>query len=286
MPEQMKQVISASRRTDLPAFYYGWLQAALKAGEVLVPNPRFPNIRYKVDLRPENVHSIVLWSKNLIHVQENPMYLQNYNLYFQFTINSYSKVLEPSSPPYEVSMKVLEGLRKRYPAEQFTIRFDPVIIADKGELIQDGTDPVTCRLDRFRRLCRDLEALGMAGCRITTSYVDLYPQVRDNLIRLNIGLRQLDDNTQKAVLEEMAGIAAERRFNLYSCAETLSRGLAGIHEGKCIDGALLKGLFGGKVSQGKDPGQRAGCGCTKSRDIGSYDQKCGFRCQYCYSNMF
>ncbi|WP_313563306.1 DUF1848 family protein, partial [Ruminiclostridium cellobioparum] len=43
---KLKTIISASRRTDVPAFHYDWLQEVLAAGRVQVPNPRFPDKRY------------------------------------------------------------------------------------------------------------------------------------------------------------------------------------------------------------------------------------------------
>ena len=108
--EKMKAVISASRRTDIPAFYYDWLQEVLIKGSVELTNPIYKNKTYTVDLKPENVHSIVLWSKNFENVLKNPMNLENYNLYFQYTVNSYSKVLEPNVPEYKHTLCVLEGL--------------------------------------------------------------------------------------------------------------------------------------------------------------------------------
>jgi hypothetical protein len=73
----MRKVISASRRTDLPAFHYDWLQNALERGEVLLNNPRFKEKVYSVDLTPEHVHSIVLWSKDFSKVADDPGHLAN-----------------------------------------------------------------------------------------------------------------------------------------------------------------------------------------------------------------
>ena len=40
----VKQIISCSRRTDIPAFYYDWLQEVLKKGEIENRNVKFPDI--------------------------------------------------------------------------------------------------------------------------------------------------------------------------------------------------------------------------------------------------
>ena len=57
-------ILSASRRTDIPAFYGDWLMNRLRAGFLLVRNPR--NLRQvsRIDLSPENVDCIVFWTKN------------------------------------------------------------------------------------------------------------------------------------------------------------------------------------------------------------------------------
>jgi hypothetical protein len=57
-------IISASRRTDIPAFYADWLVYRLNAGYCLVKNPFNPAQIKRVSLKPEDVDGIVLWTKN------------------------------------------------------------------------------------------------------------------------------------------------------------------------------------------------------------------------------
>ena len=59
----MKTVISASRRTDIPAFYMPWFMERLLEGRFQVVNP-FNNRSKVVSAGPDQVHSIVFWSKN------------------------------------------------------------------------------------------------------------------------------------------------------------------------------------------------------------------------------
>jgi hypothetical protein len=279
----MKHVISASRRTDLPGCHYDWLQQVLQSGEVVLENPVFREKSYRVDLRPECVHTLVLWSKDFSNVLARPMYLDNYNLYFQYTINNYSKRLEPNVPAYKHTLAVLEGLLSRYRPEQFNIRFDPVILSIGGEMLPTPAKTGQARLKVFETLCRDLAGLGMSGCRITTSYIALYDHVKRRLANHNIDITELTDKIQVLFFKKIVEIAARYGFMLYSCSSPLLEAVEGIHHGKCIDGWLLEELFGGKVSKAKDGGQRASCGCTKSSDIGSYRQLCAFSCAYCYS---
>lgn len=79
--EKVKEVISCSRRTDIPSCYYEWLQDRLSEGFVTIVNP-FNKVPHTISLKKEDVHSIVLWSKNYQNVIDNPGKLNDYNLYF------------------------------------------------------------------------------------------------------------------------------------------------------------------------------------------------------------
>jgi hypothetical protein len=286
--EKNKTIISASRRTDIPAFYYGWLQDVLKKGEAALQNPMFPSKGYKVDLKPENVHSIVLWSKDFANVAKNPGYLSNYNLYFQYTVNHYSRLLEPNVPDYSDTLRTLEKLLQSYRPEQFNIRFDPVLITGTGGECRPTPEfPQKARLDAFEQLLRDLRSLGLEHCRVTTSYISFYSHVRKKIVQSGVDTLYLNESEQLSFFECMAGIAEQYGFGLYACASPLLEKVGGIREGRCIDGELLVSLFGGSVSRQKDKGQRKECGCTVSRDIGSYSDgtgsmKCLHGCKYCY----
>jgi hypothetical protein len=57
-------IISASRRTDTPAFYSAWLLRRLREGHVLAPYARNLKRQGSVRLSPGNVDCIVFWTKN------------------------------------------------------------------------------------------------------------------------------------------------------------------------------------------------------------------------------
>ncbi|OPJ54836.1 DUF1848 family protein [Clostridium oryzae] len=285
---KIKNVISASRRTDIPAFFYDWFQQVLNKGFVELVNPRFQDKTYTVDLTPENVHSIVLWSKNFNNVLRNPMNLENYNLYFEYTINNYSKKLEPNVPEYKDTLYILGGLLKKYKPEQFNIRFDPIIISVNGEKTPTPDKPEKARLLAFETLCRDIKMLGMENCRVTTSYLSLYGHVKKNIENSSAGVIHLNEHKQILFFEQMVEIADKYGITIYSCASPVLQQVEGIKEGHCIEGALLEQLFGGRVRKGKDTGQRKTCGCSYSRDIGVYAKgtdgmKCRHGCVYCYA---
>jgi hypothetical protein len=285
--EKIKTVISVSRRTDIPAFYYKWLQDALKRQEIEIANPMFPAKKYIVDLRPEKVHSIVLWSKDFSNVAKDPGLLTYYNLYFQYTINNYSRLLEPNVPEYNSSIKTLELLLKKYKPEQFNIRFDPIIISSQCEPMPAPQDPIKERLNIFKQLCGDIKSLGLDRCKVTTSYISFYGHVLQRMRQSGIEMLYMDQAEQMEFFEDMADIADKYNIKLYSCASPLIEKVKGISRGHCIDGKLLISLFGGSVSLQKDKGQRADCCCTLSKDIGSYSngvsaKECLHGCRYCY----
>lgn len=282
--EVQKNIISVSRRGDIPTFQYDWLQDCLKAKKLELSNPMFPEKKTIVDLSPENVHAIVLWSKNFKNVLDRPELLDNYNLYFQYTITNYSKFLEPNVPEYKESIKILEGLLKRYRPEQFNIRFDPIIISTKGEINPTPKKPGFARLIAFEQLCKDLQSLGMDNCRLTTSYLSEYGHVGKNIAKSGLDIVHLDDKLQRLFMERMVEIAKKYNRDIYTCANPIFDGMDGVKKGNCIDGTLLTEIFDGKCTKAKDTGQRKACGCSRSIDIGSYshEMSCRHKCIYCY----
>lgn len=279
----MKTIISASRRTDIPAFYYDWFQNALQAKQVSVTSPVYKDVKYTVDLNPDTTHSIVLWSKNFKNVLERPEYLTDYNLYFQYTITGYSKLLEPNVPEYSETLKTLEGLLKYYKPEQFNIRFDPIILSTKGEIVPNFAKPGLARLEMFDRLCSDLKSLGMENCRVTVSYISLYPKVVQKLNSAGIDFIDLSEKQQIEFMKRMSAIADKYNRDIYTCANDrfVNAGIENIKKGHCIDSEILTALFG-KCTTAHATGQREQCGCVKAKDIGAY-LPCRHQCAYCYA---
>ena len=91
-------IISASRRTDIPALYSQWFMNRLREGEVLVPNPYNRRKVSRIRLSPEVVDGIVFWTKNpeplLPYLRE--LDAMGYRYCFQYTITDYGKDLELS----------------------------------------------------------------------------------------------------------------------------------------------------------------------------------------------
>jgi len=280
----MKQIISCSRRTDIPACYYNWLQERLVEKKVTIVNP-YNNEPYNIDLSPENVHSIVLWSKNYQHLIKDPGLLSKYNLYFQFTVNGYPIELEPNIPEIEYLEDQVEALCNKYSPKQVSWRFDPIIFCD--EVIPPvSNDPLptafAARLDTFKHLAKEFSQLGIDKC--TFSFVSVYGKVKESLAAKNIKCEEIPDEKKIEFTKEMVKIANPLGIKLYSCCEAVLESVEGVNKSHCVDGEILQELFGDKTSKAKDQGQRLTCGCSKSKDIGSYTQHCPHKCVYCYAN--
>jgi len=95
-------IISASRRTDIPAYYSEWFFNRLREKFVYVRNPINHQVS-KINLNPELVDCIVLWSKNpkpmIDKLQSNSTPLLDYCYYFQFTLNPYESMLKRDCRP-------------------------------------------------------------------------------------------------------------------------------------------------------------------------------------------
>jgi hypothetical protein len=57
-------IISASRRTDIPAFFSEWFMKRIEEGVVCVADPFNPRQVGRFSLLPDDVDAIVFWSKN------------------------------------------------------------------------------------------------------------------------------------------------------------------------------------------------------------------------------
>ncbi len=277
----MLEIISCSRRTDIPTFYYEWLQECLKNEYVMVKNP-YNKSTYMVDLSYEKVHSICLWSKSFANVLKDPKFLSLYNLYFQFTITGYSKFLEPNVVDTNEAVSQMEQLARKYSPQQINWRFDPIIFSLKGEKEPTPDNFERARLKVFETLCKDISSFGVNRC--TISFLCLYKKVEQRMKKANFTYFPPSQQKQIEFVSQLVEIADKYGVNIYTCSSPLIEGVPGVKKSHCIDGAYLEELFGKRASRAKDAGQRKECGCTRSKDIGGYDdQSCGHGCIYCYA---
>ncbi len=274
-------IVSASRRTDIPAFYGNWFLQKVQEGSVAVKNPFSQKSEY-VSLKPQEVGAFVFWSKNyapFLPVLEKIAKHYHQRFLFHYTINALPeqtvKLLEPKVPDINHSMEIVAKLAQSYGAEKIIWRFDPIIFSNQT--------PPGERLQTFAECARNLQGL-VQYCMI--SFIDLYGKVcrrfqrLDNHSNLKLIKPTLDDRVRFA--RQLKYIA--RRFNMaiYTCCEDDIARKAAIPRGHCIDVPYLRKLFSGVQFRNELRPTRDECGCYFSRDIGQYNT-CRHDCLYCYA---
>jgi hypothetical protein len=283
----IKTVISASRRTDIPAFYMDWFMQGIQKGFFEVENP-YNHKTFFVPASTADVHTIVFWSKNfdpfITGDYGRQLQAYGYHLFFNFSINSESALLEFGLPRLEERLAQLDYLCNHYDPRSINWRFDPVCF------YETETHETQDNLKDFSMIAGKAAALGVKRC--ITSFMDMYPKIKKRLVRQpDLDFVDVPMEKKISVLEDMSRILEHLGISLQTCCERdLLEQIADdlpIGKSACIPNDLIMELFGGRVSLGKDSGQRvrAGCGCMKSMDIGSYSrQPCYHNCLYCYAN--
>ena len=273
-------IISASRRTDILAFYTEWFMNRIRAGFCMVPNPFNRKQVSRVSLKVEDVDVIAFWTRNplpLFPFLEELDQL-NFKYYFQFTVLGNPRILDPKAPPLKSSIHTFKELANRVGSKRMIWRYDPIVLSE----------PTNQHYHRemFLKIADDLQG---ATERCVISIVDPYPKARRRLASCSEkGLSLYDNEKLFGVIEELmpflVQIASERSMELVSCAEDIDLRPFGVLPGKCIDDEYIKKVFRISVANKKDPSQRKECGCVVSKDIGMYDT-CLYECQYCYATQ-
>lgn len=307
-------IISASRSTDIPAFYAKWFFNRLAKGYCVWYNPFNQQPMYISFARTK---AIVFWTKNPKPIIEYLPELdkQGIHYYFQVTLNDYTNEdFEPNVPSVKNRVETFKQLSDLIGKEKVIWRFDPMIV----------TPQITPEV-----LLQRVETIGnmLKGYtdKLVFSFVDVaaYKKVQNNLVKETNYFTADTVNTAEMNAfqrEEIVKGLVELRDNwkrqgwnlsLATCAENIDLEAYGIEHNRCIDGELMKRLFADDTdfiyylntgcmpekdlftqseslltrtaTQMKDKGQRKACGCMVSKDIGMYNT-CRHLCIYCYAN--
>ena len=259
-------IISASRRTDIPAFYSTWFMNGLRKGFILIPNPRNPNRLGRVELTPENIDCIVFWTKNPFPMLERfpELTAGGYSYYIQFTLTPYEKAIEPNLPPKKELLQTFINMSDQIGARRAVWRYDPIII--------DTNHSVNWHLKQFAIMSERLHGYTE---RCIISFVDPYKSLKNRF-------RTLTESEMMEIASGFAKIACKYNIDLYTCAEEINLLAFGIKQGACIDQSLIEEITGYSIIAKGDANQRAACRCIQSVDIGAYDT-CSHGCTYCYA---
>lgn len=272
------RIISASRRTDIPAFYSDWFMERIRAGHVRVMSP-FSRKVFTVSLKPEDVTALVFWTKNARplagHISE--LRLLGYPMYFLYTVNNYPKDLEPYTPELRHTIETIEMISDQFDCQVIRWRYDPVVVtrAFNVDRCLENFDSVCSRMKRFTREC-------------IFSPCDHYRKTVRKMTGKGLEIKMFDDDELIKISTLMAEIASTHGVSLFSCAHDFLVGNS-VGKAECIDSVFLKNLVKSRerlqaLANLKKPHSRNQCACVESVDIGAYNT-CFHDCVYCYATQ-
>lgn len=265
-------ILSVSRRTDIPNYYFDWFCNRLQEGYLHVRNPMNERQVSRIDLSPEVVDCIVFWTKNPAAMLERLPALRGYPYYVQFTLTGYGRDIEPGLPDKRtVLMETFRELSRRIGKKRVIWRYDPILF-----------NPVytpAYHQKAFAEIARGLEGYTE---RVVISFVDSYAKIQKNMASLRT--RELPEEELLSFAAQLAATAKRHGLAAESCAEAWDLDAAGIRHGSCIDARLIEEVIGCRITAGKDKNQRKECGCVESVEVGTYNT-CRNGCRYCYANF-
>ncbi len=286
-------IISASRATDIPAFYPDWFIRRIRAGYVRWVNPFNGNAQY---VSFSKARLIVFWTKNPTPVMPflDEIESRGLNYFFHITLNDYEmENYEPFLPSLEKRVESFISLSERIGPQKVHWRFDPLLITD------------TVSPEKLvEKVLRVGEMIHRYTSRLTVSFFSPYQKVLSRCRREGVKLLPTPEELRRRVLSELSKMAQEWHLKICTCADGGDYSDLGIMPGRCIDENHLVQTFSddfelvrfldpswqpdlfGEVHFRKglrDTGQRQFCGCVKSKDIGRYNT-CPHGCLYCYAN--
>lgn len=306
-------IISASRSTDIPAFYAKWFFYRLAKGYCAWYNPFN---QQKMYISFKNCKVVVFWTKNpkpiLPYLHE--LDERGIHYYFQVTLNDYVKEgFEPNVSSVDDRIETFKKLSEMIGKERVIWRFDPLIIT-----------PNISPRDLLTRIWNVGNKLKGYTDKLVFSFVDVkaYRKVQNNLVKETMLFTKEDVENAEANhaqrMEIVQGLQKIREawhkdgweVEIATCAEDIDLESYDIEHNRCIDGELMKRIFAddeelvyylhtliwperdifgelpplpNKEKNVKDSGQRKICGCMVSKDIGMYNT-CRHFCVYCYAN--
>jgi hypothetical protein len=263
-------IVSASRRTDIPACHAEWLFQRIEAGAVSVRNPFNLRQTREVDLSPSAVDGIVFWTKNPRPMMGRLGALGGYAYYFQFTLNAYLQDMETGLPPKDRLRETFLRLSDMIGPDKVIWRYDPVLLND--------TYTVSWHIDRFGETAEKLRGYTK---RAVFSFIDVYKKIERPI--KTFGIKEVGNDDKDALAAQFAAIARQNGLSIETCAEDIDLSRHGISHGRCVDETLISAIRGCPLTLGKDKNQRPLCGCAPSVDIGAY-RSCRNGCVYCYAN--
>ncbi len=238
-------IISASRATDIPAFYAKWFIERLRAGYVVWQNP-FNRKESYVSFNKARV--VVFWTKNpapLIPYLEE-LDQRGIHYYFLYTINDYDDFgFESKVPKLAKRIDTMRRLCERIGPHRIIWRYDPIIMSK--ELT------VEVHLDKIANIANQISGLTH---KLVFSFVDVknYRKVESNLITsgffsaANVYRAEANVEQMQAIAKGLARLKDKWKqhnwdVSIATCAEDIDLSHYGIEHNRCIDPELIEKLF-------------------------------------------
>lgn len=273
-----KKIVSASRRTDIPAFYSEWFMNRIRAGYCTVPNPFNADQISYVSLKPQDVQAIVFWTRDpkplIKYLPEIDQ--KGHKYYFQYTVIGYPDSIDPKSPPIGAAIKTFQELSGLIGKERIIWRYDPILFSNET--------PLEWHIKRISSLIGELSSYTK---RLVISFIDPYRKTKLRMSKeTGSDFHLAPDAFEVSAYDELIRLIGREANNaglvVQTCAEEADLERLGIKHGKCVDDEIIRKIWGITASKRKDPSQRKQCGCVVSKDIG-VNNTCLFGCKYCYA---
>lgn len=277
--KKQKTIVSASRRTDIPAFYMNWFMECVFKKRFILKNPYSKKIS-TLPFTPENIAAVCFWSKDyslfLKNKYEQILNDKGFNIFFQYTLNSENFLLEPGiKKSVQERCDILEKMAEIFGPDKIFLRFDPIVF------YMDENKNLKNNLKDFQYILKRA-----SNCKIrsiTISFTDLYKKVLERQKNKNIIFINPSNEKKISIIQNLEKMAKTCNISLNLCCEAI-QGLERLKKKPCISTEYINKTFGLSLNHKKDPGQRKDCMCSISKDIGSYrDHPCYHNCLYCYA---
>ena len=267
-------IISASYRTDIPAFYGEWFMARLRAGYCRIIRP-YSRRAERVSLAREDVDGFVFWSRDYArfagHLPE--IRARGFSFVIHYGITSYPRPLERLAASTAKSTELLKQIAAEYGPRVCVWRYDPIVLS--------SLTPVDYHLQNFESLARRLAG---STDEVIVSFMHPYKKTVRKLdsVAREAGFAWHDPTLQekRELVAQLAQIARGHGLQLSVCAQR-EYIVPGAADAKCIDAVRLADVAGRPLRIPKS-GHRKNCGCFASTDIGAYNT-CPHGCVYCYA---
>lgn len=267
-------IISASYRTDIPAYYGEWFDKRLEAGYCSVANPYNRQVR-RVSLLPEDVDGFVFWTRNLGPFMGRLSRVADLGRPFvvQQTVTGYPRELEPAAVGAAEAVRQIRAVADAFGPKAAVWRYDPILLS--------SLTPAHFHIDNFESLAGALEG---SVDEVVISFAQVYRKAARNLdlAARNFGFTWTDppDSVKLGLAARLVEIAKSHGMSLSVCSQRRYV-VPGAKAARCVDAPRLAAI-GGRPIRARLKGKRPECGCYEAVDIGEYDT-CPAGCAFCYA---